>query len=301
LILTPRSPGEPPFTIAKLNRTESGPTVTEIKRLHYDDYTVLKKACVRIDDFHATSDIYKIVQDNFAELDNLLHRIVRHRPPPEQEAVRRPVLRAVVNVASSFRMFADHLDRESKARLGEKYAAQVKTALSREYDASLSYRLCYELRNHAAHVGFPSLRTQVRSALKDDARLSSVAHTDESGVWVGILVEINKEKLLSDGRLKAAVRDEVRSLEGALELVGHLRNAVDGLERVHARYDDARAAVLAPDLSRLVDSIPPECVDKEEDVRLYEPPEPTGTGEGNFRVSYTRYPMTRLRAYWQMR
>ena len=116
--------------------------MAEIRRLHREDFLPLRDACVKIDDFHATSDIYEVVRDNLADLEGYLHELVRRRPAPTQERVRPSILRRVVNLVSSFRMFADHLDRESKTRLGVESAAQLKAALSREYDASFSYRLC---------------------------------------------------------------------------------------------------------------------------------------------------------------
>ena len=75
-----------------------------------------------------------------------------------------------------------------------------------------------------------------------------------------------------------------------MKLVQHLRTAAAGLGCVHDLYHDLRASSLVSDLDRLVESIPAEYIEREDDVRLFEPPEATDAGTGAYSLSFTRYP-----------
>ena len=76
----------------------------------------------------------------------------------------------------------------------------------------------YQLRNHATHVGFPSLQIRVSSAVHAVEKPSSATYTDQKGVWSGVLVWIDRERLITDGKLKAEVRDEVRTSDAEIEI-----------------------------------------------------------------------------------
>jgi len=196
MVLSPPKPGEPPCKLAKVTKTESGHSVSILKYLTIEEHTPLKELCLRIEYLLSTSQIFYVMLDNFQELCVLLKDMSSKRPALQNEVIQRPIYRCVLNTVSSFRMFADHLDREAKHNLGEKAADNLRKALNSEYDASFSYRLSYQLRNHAAHLGFPSLSAQIRSSLHPDDHKFSIKNTNNDGSYVSILVSVIRDKLL---------------------------------------------------------------------------------------------------------
>ncbi len=298
MVLTPRKPGQPPFTLVKVTPTPEGKLLKEIKWLNAAQHSRLKNACLKVDDLYATSDIFLVVKDNFHSLCELLRVVSKHHPAPDTKLARRPILREVVNTASSFRMFLDHLDSEGKSKLGKAIADELKQAQSREYDASLSYRLCYQLRNHATHKGFPSLEVNIRSSMEGDFKIASASHYG-SGSFTSVLVSINRDELLRDKKkLNAKVYNELKNLEEKIELIEHFRNAVEALERIHSLYVQKRDIALQSELQLLDESISDESLAEREFVTLFDQPKPVGKKrKKKFSLSFTNYPMDALRKF----
>jgi len=300
MVLTPRKPGEPPFTLVKVTPTQKGKSFKEIKWLNTAQHARLKNACLKVDDLYATSDIFLVVKDNFHALCELLRVVSKHHPAPDTKLARRPILREVVNTASAFRMFLDHLDSEGKSKLGDAIADELKQAQSREYDSSLSYRLCYQLRNHATHKGFPSLDVSIRSSVEGDSKTASASHYGP-GSFTAVLVSIKRDELLRDKeKLNAKVRNELKNLEEKIELVEHFRSAVEALERIHSLYVQKRDNALQSELQLLGESISGETLAENEWITLFDQPTPIGNKRKQlFSLSYTNYPMDALRKFRQ--
>ena len=298
MILTPPKPGEPPCALVKVSPAKSGPHISLLKRLEFEEYEELREICLAVDYLLATSDVFRVVVDNCEDLRTLLKNMSKLRPAIPNEAAKRPIFRAVVNTASSFRMFADHLDREAKRNLGANEAKKLSKALSTEYDANFSYRLSYQLRNHASHLGFPSLIVQVRSSLEKDDGLCSIGCHKKGDSYVAILVAIDRDKLLEDKSLNAKVRKEIASCDETIELIEHLNKSVEALARVHEKYALSREKKIQPMLSRLIESVDSDKFNPANSYQLFDAPIPVeGKPEGHFKLSYTKYPMDVLQKY----
>ena len=106
----------------------------------------------------------------------------------------------------------------------------MRSALSREYDTYLAYRVLEALRNHAQHAALPIHGITTHSQWHREEEPHSMSVT----VWP----RIDLQQLEDDRKFKRGVLKELKSLE-KLELKPMVRQYIESISRVHREFRDA--------------------------------------------------------------
>lgn len=145
-------------------------------------------------------------------------------------------LRSLLSEISTFLNYAEGFLKRQYGKDSDQ-AKRFKAATSREYDASPSYRFIYQLRNYALHFDVPISHMTYR-----DGPINPITGTDTPHV----LVEIDKDKLLSSGFDWKKVRRDIESFSDKFALNPHLDAMISALERINT----AIIVEMLPDLKR---------------------------------------------------
>ncbi len=179
----------------------------------------------------------------------LKHMVRRNLDWPAMSHDRLHLNRRLVNYLSTSRLYSDQVKHDLKhAWLPSDTVEKLGTALSKEYDRSLGYRVVEALRNVSQHQTIPIRSSSYGSRVdeKDGQRLISFS------IGVGLDLEDLKEN-----KMKAPVLKELATLpKDKRDLVLFVRQHVEGYARAHAdlrstivasvkRADDAVAAAIA--------------------------------------------------------
>lgn len=117
--------------------------------------------------------------------------------------------RLLSNFLASASAFRDRLSTAISAKFGadSEQALAWKAAQSRAYDECFAYRLLYALRNYSQHQEAPINLIQVNGRRNDTGKM---VHDFE--------LTLDRDKLLSDKRLKASVRNELSAMGSPLPI-----------------------------------------------------------------------------------
>jgi len=140
------------------------------------------------------------------------------------------VIRRLGNLLSTSKLYVDSTPRELSALFGKKHAVfvSVKKKFSEEYDAALGYRLMETLRNTLQHRGGSAVTVSYSANAEESKGGHRVHHR---------VLPLLSMAHLKKGDIKASVRKEIGTEPNA-ELLGHVRQYIDGLAQVH--YDFRR-------------------------------------------------------------
>jgi hypothetical protein len=179
------------------------------------------------------------------------------------QAPRNTTSRKLSNLLSSVRLYQDTIGRHAKAITGDDAAAAKITAdKSRQFDASLSYRILDALRNHAQHHALPVHGYSVRRQWTKDREISE--HECEAVISVselGANADFRPKTTLAElkaGPEKLELKPIVREYVECLSTIHHefreliksavdqqLRTVADAKARLFAAFPDARDIGLA--------------------------------------------------------
>jgi hypothetical protein len=143
---------------------------------------------------------------------------------------RKLLARRLANLLASARLYVDTLPKDTKAVLSDNVRDQIKSALAREYDAHLAYRVLEALRNHAQHSALPihGITTHSRWHREEEPHSMSVT------VWP----RIDLQQLEDDRDFKRSVLNELKALE-KIELKPMVRQYIESISRVHKEFRQA--------------------------------------------------------------
>lgn len=171
--------------------------------------------------------------ENFAELEReTLFLGVDHMTfrPISWEKFRfdtQRVNRRIANLLASARSYMDHVKHEASQLDTAKLNADLIAArLSKEYEASLGYRVMEQLRNFALHRNFPI------QALQYDTR--AVEERPGNYVECRAIPSIRISELEGDAKFKKSVLEELREMgDDRVPVTPFVRQYVESICRVH--------------------------------------------------------------------
>lgn len=144
------------------------------------------------------------------------------------QSPRNTTSRKLSNLLSSVRLYQDTIGRDTKVITGDDAAAaQITADKSRQFDASLSYRILDALRNHAQHHALPVHGYSIGSKWTEGREISE--HEFEAVISVSELAanaDFGPPKTLAE--LKAGPEK--------LELKPMVREYVECLSTIHQQF-----------------------------------------------------------------
>lgn len=147
---------------------------------------------------------------------------------------RNHMNRRVVNLLSAARLYLDH----TRHHLGKiestvpSVKKNIEAAISAQYDECLGYRFMEALRNYVQHRGFP-----IHGVTYGASR------TDHGTVYV-VTPYIEWARLEEDGKFKATVLSELKSLGEKIDIRPFVREYMERLWNVHQMIRDNLQPVL---------------------------------------------------------
>jgi hypothetical protein len=136
-----------------------------IKKFEVVEAELLDSAMKDLYFFSSGEDLYNCVQKN---MEDFLRSIVEFADcyfesggmaEGNMDSASLDFSRLMLNMLSMFKSFLDHGEAALNKRYGSSslQSASWKEAQSLEYDRSVAYRLFYNIRNYAQHVGMPPI------------------------------------------------------------------------------------------------------------------------------------------------
>lgn len=147
---------------------------------------------------------------------------------------RNHMNRRVINMLSAARLYLDHtrhhLGNIDKTVSGVKSGIDV--AMSAQYDQSLGYRFMEALRNYVQHRGYP-----IHGVTYGASRVAD-------GIVYMVTPYVEATRLEEDGKFKASVLAELKSLEEKIDIRPFMREYIEGLWKIHQTIRDQLQKVL---------------------------------------------------------
>jgi hypothetical protein len=205
-----------------------------------DEYHALREAVDALLHRIDVEEKFDAVIENYKELEafilsQALDAVFSHNHLDQvsAQAPRSTTARKVLNFLSSARLYCSTVETHAKAITGdEASAATVKAAMSREFDASLSYRVMDALRNYAQHSALAVHSYVVDMRWTDDRTLMN--HEFDPQIRVADLsADPNFKKTtlgqIADGPPKLNLKPMARDYMEALSSIHNdFRVATDG-------------------------------------------------------------------------
>jgi hypothetical protein len=158
----------------------------------------------------------------------------RHQDHVAFQAPRNTTARKLSNLLSSVRLYQDTVAHHAKSITHHKTAGTaIDTAMSHQFESSLSYRVLYLLRNYAQHHALP-----VHGAFTSFRRVEDLEYLDHEFRPVVSVKELARNQHFRD-RLSPSGRmtmDEIISGLETLDLKPMVRDYVESLSTVHEQF-----------------------------------------------------------------
>lgn len=131
----------------------------------------------------------------------------------------------ILNYSTALKLYHEHVTAQVNRTGDEELRARVAKEFSNLYDRSFAYRLVYSMRNAFQHGtrGLVSFKVTARLIDGSDTERESAAHA-----------YLAKDTFAS-GRNNAAVRHEVRGMDGDIDLFELSEEAFGEIQLLHAR------------------------------------------------------------------
>ena len=138
--------------------------------------------------------------------------------------------RRIVNLLTACRLYMDHMIHTLNNIYGNnnRTSELVRTAMKKEYDDNLSYRIMESLRNFVQHRGLPIHEATHNNWLENYQRGDRHFNT------TSIVLDVGELEL--EGGFKESVLEEMRKLDPKVDLKLTIRNYIESIQRIHARY-----------------------------------------------------------------
>lgn len=150
-----------------IDKSETESNYNFLDSISEDTYIEFKKAIAEIEEIRANRNLFKIVENNYAELNNLVNssfdnllnnsQTISESNREVGSFIYLHLNRHLLNFLSSIRTYIDHAETNFKKKYGKESFEflELKKFLSSFYDKSFAYRFLYKLRNYAQHCGLP--------------------------------------------------------------------------------------------------------------------------------------------------
>jgi len=168
------------------------------------------------------SDLERVMVDQAFE-----SMFSRHEDHVSFQVPRNTTARKLLNFLSSVRLYQDTVERHAKAITKDEAAGTaMRTAMSREFDSSLSYRVLDALRNHAQHQSLPVHGLSVGGTWVKDRTL--LEHEFQPMISV--------EELARNPEFKKKTLHEIIKGPETLLLKPMVRDYVESLSTSHEKF-----------------------------------------------------------------
>lgn len=158
---------------------------------------------------------------------------------------RNHMNRRVVNLLSAARLYLDHtrhhLGKIDSTVPGVK--SRIERAISVQYDESIGYRFMEALRNYVQHRGYP-----IHGVTYGGSR------TGQGTAYV-VTPYVEWARLEEDGRFKAKVLNELKSLGEKIDIRPFVREYMERLGKIHQLIRDQLQVVLGTSDNLIRDAI----------------------------------------------
>lgn len=203
----------------------------DLSREQYEALKRAKRGLVGIVEIEAKFDL---LLENYAEYERSLLELTLHQMlyrdldwTSFQVAIQL-VNRRLVNLLSAARLYRDQVrhDLATLYRKSSETAQAVKEERQRQYETKLGFRVMEELRNYVQHHNLPVHRMSYPTRTEQP---------EDPGTRLrfGIAPSVSTTQLEEDGRIEAAVLNELKSQGGYVLLTPLVREYMEGLARVH--------------------------------------------------------------------
>lgn len=174
---------------------------------------------------------FDLVVDNYLEFEiDLLDSAARQMVRDVQswtafQAERNQMNRRVINLLSSCRLYLDHTRHHlsNMGKVGKEAAENIEAKISTGYDGSLGYRAMETLRNYVQHRGYPIHGVSFSASWIDNRQK----------LMYGVTPYIMPAQLQEDGKFKASVLEELRSLGENVDIKPLMRGYLEELGKIH--------------------------------------------------------------------
>jgi len=149
--------------------------------------------------------------------------------------------RRIINLLTTCRLYLDHTPHRITAAVpdDDTLRSAMKRCWSKRYEASFAYRLAEELRNYVQHRGLPL------SGVRRGGRVVDPSFP-QAGSEHTLEFNIDRDRLIEDPKFKARVADELRDIDGRVDIRPMIREYVtllaDSHQELRSMVDAAFAA-----------------------------------------------------------
>lgn len=206
-----------------------------------DEHDALLQAVERL--LHCTDveEKFDCLIENYRELEEyLLTEALRAiisfpRGNIEFQLLRSKTSRKLSNFLSSARLYCSTIETHAAAIIGNNAASdQIKAAMSRQFDASLNYRVMDALRNYAQHAALPVHTYAFGGSWTPDRKF--LEHEVDPGISVA--------DLAIDPAFKRKTLNEIIDRPPTLKLKPMVRDYIEGLSTVHREFRDLTSTAI---------------------------------------------------------
>ncbi|NJL70921.1 MAG: hypothetical protein HC888_04545 [Candidatus Competibacteraceae bacterium] len=191
-------------------------------------YSKLKESKRCLVDQFQFEEKFDIILENYKDFEterfaiSLDVELFSHQTTPQVYARRRNLIRRIMNVLTSIRLYLDVIASMEK---GKPHYADLRKYVNALYDGNFSYRLMEGIRNHIQHRGSPF------AAGQHSRRLDR-----ESGAFfrIGTSVYLEVDAVINDRTTKASLKKELQDLDGkTLEINKLISSYIGCIARLH--------------------------------------------------------------------
>ncbi|MPQ48267.1 hypothetical protein GCQ56_14785 [Marinifilum sp. N1E240] len=225
-------------------------TLDGIKELSEDTFEQIKNDINIINNYKSHFLVFEYFQLNLLEFDKLKKKL--YNVPVtnidiktiESAKFHLEINRVAFNLLSSFRFFLDHAETHIKRQFGKKSneSKDFKTLTSSFYDEYFSYRFLYKLRNFSQHLGFPIERTHYKT-------IHNEINPEKSQGNFKLIV--GKSTLLKESDLLGALKNEIESMEGDIDIIPFVYQLGKLVGRLEKRIYSFHSLQLVESISNL--------------------------------------------------
>ena len=221
-----------PNTVTGNNGTRSDSSIF-FEDIPESDFEKAQEAISAFPIFIRDAQMFNILSRNFTEListDDLFHRMSFEQLQEglHSNDILVELNRAFVNFLLSMRLWLDHVETRLVRRYSKssKQYQAFKATCAAAYDAHVSYRFLYELRNYAQHCGLPinSVNTGGKLISQDS---DHVAVTRQYGA--------NRDTLLIGYDWRKLTK-ELAAQPPLINVIEHSKIMMQDLASIHDRY-----------------------------------------------------------------
>lgn len=220
-----------------------------LQKLSADDVDAIQKSCAAIYKFGYYDKRDIEIQENLKEFLNVYHLSESDVTSKSDEELRNGIFNSIfinvnrtfTNYLSSYKIQVDHFDFHLKNKYGKESTEYLKFEGHKRatYDANLTHRLFYNLRNYSQHIYFP-LNNITKDSIKEGEGFKHV-----------MLVSFDKNELLKEDSIVKKLKADLEKCGDYIPVMPHVNNSKKILEDIFKMYMIIEKETLLSHVERL--------------------------------------------------